>query len=369
MKEVFAFTGLALFPHLLKAINIGKKDLKKIISSSLLGILSALAILVGYLVANQSLGEYKSILSYKSTQFSLTDSGKFETNLIHAVQYPKERFMYFGYETATILFATFCFLLILISLKLKIKKSRVQTINMPLPKKIMEYGILLFFWFGSTIGYMFQGRFGYKYEMPMILPMLLIISLSVKIILKSFTELLKFKIEKKYYFLISATLIALFLLPKKFFFLELYQDITDYNFSIHTDRWLNLENSSSLEIQNYIKSKTEKSDCITAVYGWGVGSLYYYAQRPSCSKYFLINILPAEKYEEYRKEIINNPPEAIVYISQSTDMNIEKFEKSAFNFSQAIENCYLEDSEFSNLYWSKLDQEEMKECLLIGNPK
>jgi len=49
-------------------------------------------------------------------------------------------------------------------------------------------------------------------------------------------------------------------------------------------------------------------------------------------------------------------------------MNINEFEKTAFNFTEVIENCYKQDEEFSNLYWSKFSKEKQSDCLKIGLP-
>lgn len=373
MKEVFAFTGLTLFPHLLKAIHLGKKEIKKIIIYASLGILTSLLVLIGYLAINYSLGEYQDILKYKSGQFSLSDSGRFENTLFHSIHYPKERFIYPKYEMAVLLFTSFISFLVYLSLTIKSKKTSKKNntfaLNFNLPKQTMKYSILLFFWIGSTMGYMAQGRYGYKYEIPVVLPMILIIALSIKIIFRSILQFLNIKFSKNLYLFISAILFTIFLLPKKFFFIEHYQDLSSYSLSTHLARWSNLENPGSFGLETYIKNNTNSSDCITSIYGWSVGSQYYYSQRKSCSKYFLINILPGDRYKEYQQELINNPPTAIVYITGNTDMNIEEFEQIAFDFSTVLQNCYKQDNQFSSLYWSNFTKEELSECLLSGIPK
>ena len=199
--------------------------------------------------------------------------------------------------------------------------------------------------------------------------MCLLLFLSIKIIFRSILQFLNIKLSRNLYLFISAILFTIFLLPKKFFFIEHYQDISSYSFQTHRDKWLNLENTGSIGMETHIKNNTKSSDCITSIYGWSVGSQYYYSQRKSCSKYFLVNILPGGKYKDYQNELINNPPKAIVYITGSTDMNIEEFEQTAFDFSTVLENCYKQDNQFSSLYWSNFNKEELSECLLSGIPE
>jgi hypothetical protein len=371
MKEVFAFTGLTLFPHLLKAIHLGKEEGKKIIIYSLFGISVALLLMIGYLTVNHSLVEYKNVLKFKSEQFSLSDSGRFENTLFHSIHYPKERFIYPKYQMSVLIFTSFISLLVYLSLIIKSKKASKKndlSLSFNLPKKTMVYSILFFFYIGSTIGYMSQGRYSGKYEIVSILPMILMIALSVKIIFRTFLEFFKIKLSKNVYLIITIFLFSLFLLPKKFFFLELYQDIKSYDSQAHADRWLNLENPGSFGMETYIKNNTTKDDCITAAYGWGIGRYYYYSQRKSCSKYFLINILPSNKHEEYRNELIGNPPKAIIYGTVATDMDVEEFERTVFNFSKVLEDCYKQDNQFKSLYWANFDSEKQSSCLQIGLP-
>lgn len=373
MKEVFAFTGIVIFPHLLKAIHLGKKEVKNILFYSFLGILASFIVILAYLKISHSVGEYKDILDYKSQQFSLNDSEKLGGNLFRGIQFPKERFIYTKYQVPSLMFFSFCSFLVYLSLAIKSKKDLKNSkthlsLSLSFPKKSMSYAILLFFWIGSTIGYIAQGRYGNKYEIQALLPMILIVAFSVKIILKSVLKFFEINLSEKFTTSIIIPLLIAILLPKKLFFVEPYHDFLNYSPNLHINKWFKLENSEDLALENYIKENTNKSDCITAVYGWGIGSHYYYSQRASCSKYFLVNILPKERYQEYQNELLENPPKAIVYIEGGADLNIAQFESNAFDFGKVIKNCYKQDGKFSNLYWSNFNKKEQSKCLLLGIP-
>ena len=369
MKEVFAFSGFALLPHLLVRINQSKKQVRDFFFFSTLGIISCLLLLAGYLYINEALLEYRNVINDKSDRFSITDTSRFESNLSRSVNFPKDRFIQFTYQPTVLLFITFISLLMYLSLEIKVREiKKAPVIYLQLPNWLLEYSIILFFWIGSTIGYMMQGRYGNKYEIQALLPTILIITISVKIISKSLFKLLKIKLSSTLLTSVTFFLLIVFLTPKKFFFLELLANIKNYSVMMHVEKWNNLENKDSLKLEEHIKKNTSKDDCITAVYGWGVGSHYYYSNRRSCSKHFLVNIIAPNNWKEYQNELIANPPKAILYIVGGADIDIKQFESNVFDFSSVIKKCYKQDTEFTQLFWLQ-NGIDTHTCLQSGIPQ
>lgn len=140
----------------------------------------------------------------------------------------------------------------------------------------------------------------------------------------------------------------------------------------------------NFEVEKEIERRTNKDDCILHVYGWGVASTYIYTKRQPCSKYFLPNSLHQVGRQrlasEYRKEIFNSPPAAIILTTQMTDFDIARFEREVLNLSHILTECYYAEPKYSNyrkyfavpitLYWPKnSDKRELKACVMkYGQP-
>lgn len=361
MKEVFAFGFLALFPHFIYSVHLGRKKIIQFLTFTALGALAALAILILYLILNHALLEYIAILDYKSTQFSFGNMNVFGSNFLQSIQYPFERFIYLQYNVILVLLIAFISTLLFAALKAKVTPGQIK---ISFPKKILEYTVLLSFCFGSLIGSALQGRYGNKYEIQSIFPSLTLLAISLKVILHTSLAALHIKPNKLFGKIVFILLLGVFLFPKKYYFLEQYLDLKNYSVSNHITMIRDLENDKAIRLEKYLHSKTSDSDCITAVYGWGIGSHYYYSQRQSCSRHFLVNILTENFYDEYRKELVENPPKAIIYSKGWADLDTDRFEKTIFDFPKVIAQCYSQDTEFSTLYWRKNTAELTSACIL-----
>lgn len=124
-----------------------------------------------------------------------------------------------------------------------------------------------------------------------------------------------------------------------------------------------LGNNPDMTIEKEIMKKTKPSDCIVHVYGWGVGTTYFYADRKPCSRFFLVNLLPDDFYEQYSSDLVTNPPAAIVYSLAGADIDNVRFEESVFDFPQVLKFCYKNDEIVPSLYLPKLNKKDLQKCI------
>ena len=80
---------------------------------------------------------------------------------------------------------------------------------------------------------------------------------------------------------------------------------------------------------------------------------------------------------QYKKQILNNPPEAIFYNLNIIDLNVDNFETKVINYSDVLKHCYYLDSKYRkfpyvimssviyiDIYWKRIDmnEEEFMSC-------
>lgn len=83
--------------------------------------------------------------------------------------------------------------------------------------------------------------------------------------------------------------------------------------------------------------------CTINVYGWGVGSFYFYTNSKPRTRYFLPNIIPIDQVGEYQAEILNNPPRVINYgclEMNCSDLDVSKFGTYLFPYPNVLKTCY-----------------------------
>ncbi len=158
------------------------------------------------------------------------------------------------------------------------------------------------------------------------------------------------------------------LLPHKSFLIEPVVMARAYSPLLHWRLWNNLDSHEAVALEKRIDQRLAPEDCITSVYGWGVGDAYYYSRRSSCSKHFLLNIMPKTDYQAYANALISNPPKAIVYTIEGADLDTSKFEREVFNFSRVLSACYIQDIDFPKLHWLSVPEEQAADCLGLGLP-
>lgn len=367
MKEVFAFSIVSTLPHILVSYHVGWRAFFRYCLWSLAGMLLGGLIILVYLIATGSVGAYREITHYKSTQFSITDFESISAKVYPLIQAPKEVLLAFDYQLPLLLAGGLMLWLFWMSQRSEnyVKKGKSLGIMIHLPGNSLMYGVIVCFWLGSVLGYVVQGRSGAKYDLQPLLPMIIVIGWVGKLIGAHIGSLLQIPRVKGW---VSIVAMGILLVPSRVLIAEDLKLARDYSLRSHLAWMKDAESPKHIGMELKMKEGTQPGDCVVGVYGWGIGSVYYYSQRPSCSKYFLINILPAERAQEYGEEILANPPAAVVYITEATDLNVEQFEKNVFNYTKVLEACYQQDDEFEQLYWLKVAKHEFDACGRVGMP-
>lgn len=377
MKEVFALQGLSLLPHLLIAWNQGWVQTRRYLVAGIGGVGAAAVILIGYLWVNGALPEYRAINAYKSAAFSIMDVEKIGSRVYRSIQFPRDRFFYARYQVPIVLFVSAVAAMVALSSRIQgtqvgVRKRNQQVkLSLLISKKAIVYAVIACYWFGALLGYAMQGRYGNKYDIEPLLSVLIILALAARVITLMLWQLTKRPTTQ----LVGAgiTLVSLMgtgilTMPQKAFLVEPITVMRDYSLRDHLWNWRRAEAPDVLALEQKIADRTTKRDCITSVYGWGIGDVYYYSQRPSCSKYFLVNILPADAYGEYAQALVDRPPKAIVYTHAGADLNTERFETEVFDFPTVLASCYRQDDTYQTLYWLEKPDNEASACISQGVP-
>ena len=100
--------------------------------------------------------------------------------------------------------------------------------------------------------------------------------------------------------------------------------------------------------------------CLQVAYGWNTGVYYYYNRTNPCSRFFLANHLLLDKdlASDFRSDLLDNPPSAIIYQTAGAGIDIQLFERSVFPYTDVLSNCYVK-SELPNLYIQKYNESGM----------
>lgn len=365
MKEVFAFTVLALVPDYIKASLVSWKFLLKIIWQSIKGMSLMLFFVFGYLISNAATSAYHEVILSKSGAFQITNLDFQFSHAYQAMQFPIYRFILVNYSLLVLSVGSIAigWLGISLSKMILLKKSRknVITASATLPKDLYSYLVLICYWIGSWIGYIAQNRYGNKYDIAVLFSTLILLAILSKIITFGIFSMfeavfnLSSKVTKKYNAFVFAVILGCLILPNRPFLVASISQVKAFSPSGFISRWLYLEIASERVVASLIKEKTTESDCIQGVYGWGVGSLYIYSERKPCTRFFIPNIITPDQVEEYRRSIVKSPPAAIFYSIGGADLDISVFERDVFNYSSVISNCYILDTAHKGLYWPKME--------------
>lgn len=378
MKEVFAFTGLSLFPHLIVSMFSSKKKLQEFIISVFVGIVVAIGVVLSYLLFTQSLSAYGEVIQYKSQIFDPTNFGILLTRISSTLGYLVRRFLAIPYNVMLLFIVWIVLIFFWIkknSLKIVSRKNQ-NIVQFIFPKELagqlIFYFIAIFYWVGAFLGYLMQNRYNHIYDISILFSFVLILGLIAKSSAYCLVNLSPFNNLKKNNSFItgfSFLVIAFLLVPKKQIILENYYQLKSYRPKIHFSRWINAENPEYTKLESKIRNNTSYKSCINVQHGWNVGQQYYYTNRKPCTRFFITNILPQGKISEYQLQLTNNPPSAMIFFTELTDLNVSNFDKNIFNFTEVINECFIQDNEFSNLYWPASKGDEFKECFKTGLPK
>ena len=88
---------------------------------------------------------------------------------------------------------------------------------------------------------------------------------------------------------------------------------------------------------------TPPGRCLQVAYGWYAGAYHLYGKRPSCSRYFLSNLVSTPKQQdELRSQVVAGGPAVVVYRPQDADLDVQIYEKTTFPWARVLTDCYTE---------------------------
>ena len=366
VKDPYLFSSLSLIPYILFLSLRGPGKFFTGVLYSLLGILLGIFLNIFYLWLLGSLTEYFTVLSYKSKAFEVFDVGwLFEKFFIH-LGLAKDVFFYIPYP---VLLPLLVYLVIKIYSKTKdksivlrvLRKSKSIFIKGDFLWKLghTNWWTLIFYIVGLSIGFVIQRSLGSHYYIIAVFPLVVIVGICFMGIDH---ELSKFS-RSLFLRILLVIIFVAFLLPDKAY-------ITGYNFNKIFDLrflprlmlWANANSESP--IVKRIKAETDKNDCVSDIYGWGVGTTYLYSERRSCSRFFITSLVNQDwQREEYKRSMLINNPKAIIYKPNAGDLDHKRFEETVVNFTKMLKNCYIRDQEFETLYFPKYKDRKLLECL------
>lgn len=384
MKDIFGFGLLALVPPLFYFLAFKNYySFFRAIIFAFLGLMIPLILLGIYLHQLGSLLSFFEVMNFKSNTYHAkiwNDPFLFLGRYYRALRYGKEMVTFFHPHSLT-LFLMSCLIMFLIWLKknitskfLNIRSKNLIIVFPPLRVSInrnnLNYLIILFYSLGLYIGSTLIFIFGTPhYLFSTIIPTYILWSTLSFVLSKSLNSFLRIPNDKVIFLIIT----LLFLWPQKWI-TSTYQIIpvnlvakAAENFSIQ---------QADVPVEKYLNSKTNQSDCLLSVYGWGSAETYLYSKRRPCARFIIPNILLEDWQKiEYREAIINNPPKIIVYTLAGADLNTLRFEKEIINLPQILKECYIQDFTYTHngrtpikIYFPILnDKEQLKECMRLNS--
>ncbi len=368
MKESYAFISFSMIPFIVYIFTFNRPLFKKTFIYSALGASLCISILFAFIIYNSNFNSYREVFLYIRQYNS-------PSRFIEAIDIPKNEFLYFKYPSIIFL-SLICILYFYTKYLLNefgfVKKlsggKAVFNSFISISKQSYTHSIVFFYAIGSWIGFMLQNKFGSHYSVQMVFPIMLLISTSLFIVFENIKRIINKKTKNLYLNKFAAIsfifIILLFIFPKKSYFIGHSYNLLNKEF---ISNLINNVPKPDLSIENEIMEKTRPTDCISHVYGWGVGTTYFYSNRRPCTRFFLANLTPEYYYPEYKKALINSPPAAIVYTLAGADLDTVKFENNAFNYKNVIRNCYKVDPTIKDVYLPRFQEDDLKKCLEINS--
>jgi hypothetical protein len=88
---------------------------------------------------------------------------------------------------------------------------------------------------------------------------------------------------------------------------------------------------------------TPPGRCLQVAYGWEAGAFHVYGKRPSCSRYFLSNLVNTPRQRnELGSQVIAGGPAVVVYRPQDADLVVPTYEHETFPWAKVLTDCYTE---------------------------
>jgi hypothetical protein len=364
MKDPFIYGLIAVIPVLLREMARHKDKIKEILASFMSGIILPVLAIMLYLGLLGVMKEYWEVLRYKNSVYSVLDPESIFYTTYSIFQYfqnAKNTFIYLQYNTLWLIIFFFIILLIKkVKDKSLIVNNQKMIFNLNLSDNQTNKIALLLYVFGMLIGFAYQKRLDTHYQLLVIFPVFLFIGFIFNEIIISLDLLRKKKILYIIGLFAIYAILFLAVMPKKNYLVE-------YQFNNNPLKLLSEikeTNSPNTLLENQIKANTKPEDCILKVYGWDAGQLYLYSERKPCTRYFLPNLMKYEyKIDEYRSDLVSNPPKVVYYTQANADLNIKRFEDQVFNYTLVLQNCYKEDNIFPELSWAMYPKDEQSKCL------
>ncbi len=361
-KEPFTLTVIAILPVLLETLlKHGFVRLTKNISQFLLGLISGVIVLYLYLSSFGSVNAYIQVFQYKQRFFRFTYE-KLVENFMPGFSAAERTFTEFSYGLLFIsVLAIIMFLLankFRKNLKFNSKLQRLESTPLVvLDKNNLNNYVVLLYAVGSFLGFGLGGSYGQHYLIQVVFPFYILYGLIVSYIFKEvlflFTKPKRYLIPAIVIFVISIFII----IPKRqYFFSFIPYMIANRNFVM-------ADNVTGFETR--MTELTAKDQCVLSVYGWGASENYLYSKRRPCTRFFLANIVKEGwQNNEYAQSILDNPPAAIYYRTNASDMDVGKFESEVINISNIIKNCYVKDTVENVIFIPKMkNNDDLKNCV------
>jgi len=379
IKDPFNGSLLAVIPFLvLYLINHNYRYFFKAIFFSFLGALTIFIPLVIYLTRLNVLNAYLEVLNYKADHYQLffwQNPVVFVKGVLWAFWFPG-KFLTVYNPLIVSLFLLFFLLLVLIFKRNSVMRLISYTkgkvvVNFPsfkllIRREYLNAIIVLFFSIGLYFGFYFNNGFSPHYLIIILVPFYFTWSIIILLLSGFINSQLKF-ISKK---IIFSLLLIIFLFPPQWIRIQYKHNLQSPIETVKLAyRNLISPDAKISDFESYISSKISKNDCILSVYGWKSSETFLYTRRKPCSRFVVPNMiyLPWQR-EEYRLDLIKNPPQAIVD-SGIEDIDIAYFEKEVLNLSKVLKECYTLDTTFTDngryptkLYFPKSSREKLKAC-------
>jgi hypothetical protein len=371
MKEPYSFTALSLIPLLIYYYSQNINKFKNYFLTYIIGGSFAVLNVIVYLMYYGSFEAYKEVLAYKKEMFLHFSISEVFNHFVYSINYSSKTLF-----ESNLTFTSWFILLVLVLIftnKQNIKKLfRKYTkkgqflirnfLKQNLNKQSVEQLALLVFSLATFLGIALQFRYSSHYVIPVIFSTIIIFALSLKVLLNIVLKNQNSKSKKKMWiYLLYAVLLIMTTFPKTNLLTSFSLNIENLTL-LNNFKYKNV-NETLFPEEKKIIEKTDKSECIISVYGWAVGSTYFYTNRKPCTRYFLLQAMPEKYGYEYSNSLIENIPSAIIYTRENADFNIELFEDTIFNYSSVISKCYSPDNEHGNLFFPKYNKDKMRKCI------
>lgn len=395
MKDPFLFGIIAVGPFFLWKFfsETSFKARRLLLMSCVLGLALPITFFLLYLVLMGSLTGYQQILQAKSSFLEGFDIYSYSFNAWRSMMYVMGQFQR-HLLLVQIVISIFPILAVIWSMRRVKVVIKNKVVNMSFDFKFVKKFLtdtffvklgIPFFILGSYMGMYAQGSFSTHYLIQSVVPLYMFIGLVFNLGVVPIRSFLTKYLNSTFVSILLCCLLIVIVMPKSYY-ARTYVFNWNHGYLIENGdlfgEFLNIftmsteSDNKQVAVESLIKQRVSPDECILHIYGWHVSRTYLYTERKPCTRFFLINIVIKDwQRQEYKSNILNSPPKALLYGSAGGDFNIESFEKEILNWSNIIDKCYVIDPEYiqykttfpATLYWAKYNKTEMMRCLNEAN--